>query len=107
MNYKVSSEILKLKALINNKQNTSVFSSKSNETKALVHDDMKLYVNDMNGKFTFTGSNVRAPITIDPRSKTIENVDYIDDVKISDLANVRLDVTNLQTAIEGKATNSD
>ena len=29
--------------------------------------------------------------------------DYIDDVKISDLANVRLDVTNLQTAIEGKA----
>ena len=99
----VSSEILKLKALINNKQNTSIFSNKSNETKALVHDDMKLYVNDMNGKFTITASNVRSPITIDPRSKTIENIEYIDDVKVSDLADVRLDVTNLQTALNSKA----
>ena len=44
----LNKEILKLKALINNKQNTSIFSNKSNETSALTRDDIKLYVNEMN-----------------------------------------------------------
>ena len=33
----VNSEILKLKALINNKQNTSVFANKANDCNQLVH----------------------------------------------------------------------
>ena len=77
-----NAEILKLKALINNKQNISVFANKSNESSSIVHDDMKLYVNDMNKKFTFTASGVTAPITVDPRTKTLSNVEYIDDVKM-------------------------
>ena len=81
----LNKEILKLKALINNKQNTSIFSNKSNETSALTRDDIKLYVNEMNRKFTFTAANIRAPIAIDPKTKKIENLEYIDDLKISDV----------------------
>lgn len=88
----VNKEILKLKALINNKQNISVFANKSNESSSVAHDDMKLYVNDMNKKFTFAASGVTAPITVDPRTKTLSNVEYIDDVKISDLTTFREDL---------------
>ena len=75
----VNSEILKLKALINNKQNTSVFANKANDCNQLVHDGYKLYVNDMTKKFTFTTANTLNPITIDARTHTLGGVEYIDD----------------------------
>ncbi len=85
----VNSEILKLKALINNKQNTSVFANKANDCTQLVHDGYKLYVNDMTKKFTFTTANTQNPITIDTRTHAIDNVEYIDDLKISDLKGLK------------------
>ena len=81
----VNSEILKLKALINNKQNTSVFANKANDCNQLVHDGYKLYVNDMTKKFTFTTANTLNPITVDTRTHTLGGVEYIDDLKISDI----------------------
>ncbi len=85
----VNSELLKLKALINNKQNTSVFANKANDCTQLVHDGYKLYVNDMTKKFTFTTANTQNPITIDTRTHAIDNVEYIDDLKISDLKGLK------------------
>ena len=92
----VNSELLKLKALINNKQNTSVFAQRSNESASIVQDDMKLYVNNMNKKFTFTASNIVAPITVDPRSKAIDNVVSVSGVNMSDLIGIRDDVEDLK-----------
>lgn len=132
----INSEILKLKALINNKQTTSIYSNKSYEADSIAHENMKLYVNDMTKKFTFTSSNTNTPITIDPRTKTISNVDYIDDLKLSDIKTFKdeldaeveariagdaelesskadvihthsiSDVSDLQTALDGKADTS-
>ncbi|MBR4625541.1 MAG: hypothetical protein IKO56_08415, partial [Alphaproteobacteria bacterium] len=92
----VNLELLKLKALINNKQNTSAFSYKSNEAHALVHDDVKMYVNEMTKKFTFTASNITAPITVDPRTKAIDNVVSVSGVNMSDLIGIRDDVEDLK-----------
>ena len=60
----VSLEIQKLKALINQKQVTSVFSNKSNETSRIVHNDIQLSVNDMTKKFSFSAAGVKAPIML-------------------------------------------
>ena len=96
----VNSEILKLKALINNKQSTSVFANKANETSSIVHDGYKFYVNDMTKKFTFTAANTNSPITLDARSKSIDNVEYLDGIKVSDLKDVKQKIFDLD---DGKA----
>ena len=50
----VQKEIQKLKALINQKQTTAIFSNKSNESTKLALSDTELYINDMTRKFSFT-----------------------------------------------------
>ena len=83
----VSIEIQKLKALINQKQVTSVFSNKSNETSKIVHNDIQLGVNDMTKKFSFSAAGVKAPIMIDPKHNTIENVLNINGTAVTDMIN--------------------
>ena len=98
----VSLEIQKLKALINQKQVTSVFSNKSNETSRIVHNDIQLSVNDMTKKFSFSAAGVKAPIMIDPKHNTIENVLNINGTAVTDMIN-NIDVVKdeINDRIEG------
>ena len=50
----VQKELQKIKALINQKQTTAIFSNKSNESTKLALGDTELYINDMTRKFSFT-----------------------------------------------------
>ena len=99
-----NSEILKLKALINNKHNTSIFANKANDAEQIVHDGYKIYVNDMTKKFTFTTANTINQITIDPKTKTIDNVEYLNDLKVSDIKTFKQDLdAEIEARIAGDA----
>lgn len=93
----VVKEIQKLKSLINQKQTTAVFSNKSNESTKLASGDTELFINDMSKKFSFSRAGVRAPIMIDPRDRTIENVEYINGARVSDITGAAFEIDNLRT----------
>ena len=65
----VTREIQKLKAMINQKQTTAIFSNKSNESIKLANGDTELYINDMTRKFSFTRAGVINPVMINSCSK--------------------------------------
>ena len=50
----IARELQKLKALVNQRQTTAIFSNKSNESTKLALGDAELYINDMTRKFSFT-----------------------------------------------------
>ena len=55
----IQKELQKLKALINQRQSTAIFSNKSNESTKLALGDVELYINDMTRKFSFTAAGVK------------------------------------------------
>ena len=92
----VHRELQKLKALINQKQTTAIFSNKSNESTKLALGDAELYINDMTRKFSFTRAGVKNPIAIDPKTKSLENVEYLNGIKVDDITTVTADVEALK-----------
>ena len=96
----VQKELQKIKALINQKQTTAIFSNKSNESTKLALGDTELYINDMTRKFSFTKAGVKNPISIDPKTKSISNVEYINDVRMEDISGVVGDIDKLQEDVE-------
>lgn len=81
----VERELQKLRALINQKQTTAIFSNKSNESTKLLSGDTELFINDMSKRFSFSRAGVRNPVAIDPREKAIYNLDYLNGAKVSDI----------------------
>lgn len=81
----IQKELQKLRALINQKQTTAIFSNKSNESTKLSSGDTELFINDMSKRFSFTRAGVRDPVNIDPREKAINNLEYINGAKVSDI----------------------
>ena len=73
----IQKELQKLKALINQRQSTAIFSNKSNESTKLALGDVELYINDMTRKFSFTSAGVKNPVLVDPKRKALENVEYL------------------------------
>ena len=92
----IAKEFQKLKALINQKQTTAIFSNKSNESTKLALGDAELYINNMTRKFSFTRAGIKDPIMIDPKVKSIENLDYINGIKVTDVTNIIEDMNDLQ-----------
>ena len=90
----ITKELQKLKALINQKQTTAIFSNRSNESSRLALGDAELDINDMTKKFVFTRAGVKNPLSIDPKTKSIENIDYINGTSVEELTN------NVQSIIE-------
>ena len=82
----IAKELQKLKSMINQKQSTAIFSNKSNESTKLALGDTELYINDMSHNFSFTRAGIKDPITIDPKNKSIHNVEYINDIKMEDIS---------------------
>ena len=81
----VQKELQKLKALINQRPATAIFSNKSKESDKICHGDAEFYINEMSKKFVFTRAGVKNPITVDPNAKTLENVEYLNGTKVKDL----------------------
>ena len=94
----VQKELQKLKALINQRPTTTIFSNKSNESDKIVHGDAEFFINDMTKKFVFTRAGIKNPVMIDPKNKTIENLEYLNGVKVDDM-------TGSAKAIEGLREN--
>ena len=67
----INKELQKLKALINQKQTTAIFSNKSNESTKLALGDAELYINDMTRKFSFTRAGVKIVIPAIPQISRI------------------------------------
>ena len=96
----VQKEIQKLKALINQKQTTAIFSNKSNESTKLVIGDTELYINEMTRKFSFTRAGVKNPVMIDPKNKTLENLEYLNGVKIEDITQSAVAIDEIREIVE-------
>jgi hypothetical protein len=92
----IQKELQKLKALINQRQSTAIFSNKSNESTKLALGDVELYINDMTRKFSFTAAGVKNPVLIDPKRKALENVEYLNGIKVDDITTVTADVEALK-----------
>ena len=92
----VHRELQKLKALINQKQTTAIFSNKANESTKLALGDVELYINDMTRKFSFTRAGVKNPIAIDPKTKSLENVEYLNGVKVDDITSSTVAIEKLE-----------
>ena len=92
----ISKELQKLKSLINQRQTTAIFSNKSNESTKLSLGDAELYINDMTRKFCFIRSGVKNPIMIDAKNKSIENVEYINEIKVENISKTINDIKQLQ-----------
>ena len=89
-------EIQKLKAMINQRQSTTIFANKSNESDKITHGDAEFYINDMTKKFTFTRAGVKNPVMIDPKLKSIENVEYLNGLKVEEIITGIEDIEELQ-----------
>ena len=96
----VQREIQKLKALINQKQTTAIFSNKSNESTKLALGDTELYINEMTRKFSFTRAGVKNPVMIDPKNKTLENLEYLNGVKIEDITQSAVAIDEIREIVE-------
>ena len=96
----INKEIQKLKAMINQKQTTAIFSNKSNESTKLAHGDTELYINDMTRKFSFTRAGVINPVMIDARNKTIENVEYINGTRVEDMTGSAQSINELRERVD-------
>ena len=81
----VQKELQKLKALINQRPTTAIFSNKSNESDKISNGDAEFFINDMSKKFVFTRAGIKNPVMVDPSTKTLENVEYINDVHIKEI----------------------
>ena len=81
----VQKELQKLKALINQRPTTAIFSNKSNESDKIVHGDAEFFINEMSKKFVFTRSGIKHPVMVDPQLKALENVEYLNGTKVDDL----------------------
>ena len=81
----VKKELQKLKALINQRPTTAIFSNKSNESDKITHGDAEFFINDMTKKFTFTRSGIKNPVMVDPQRKALENVEFINGAKVEDM----------------------
>ena len=95
----VQKELQKLKALINQRPTTAFFSNKSNESDKVANGDAEFYINDMSKKFVFTRAGITNPISIDPKNKSIENLEYINDTKVEDLTNNVQSITELREQV--------
>ena len=92
----IAKEIQKLKALVNQRQTTAIFSNKSNESTKLALGDTELYINDMTRKFSFTRAGVINPVMIDAKTKSIENLIYINGTKVEDMTSAVGDIEELE-----------
>ena len=92
----VAKELQKLKAMVNQKQTTAIFSNKSNESTKLANGDTELYINDMTRKFSFTRAGVMNPVMIDPKNKSLENVEYLNGVKVEDITSSAIAIAALE-----------
>ena len=92
----IQKELQKLKALINQRQSTAIFSNKANESTKLALGDVELYINDMTRKFSFTAAGVKNPVLVDPKRKALENVEYLNGIKVDDITSVTADVEALK-----------
>lgn len=92
----IQKELQKLRALINQKQTTAIFSNKSNESTKLSSGDTELFINDMSKRFSFTRAGVRNPVNIDPREKSINNLEYINGAKVSDITGAAFEIDQLR-----------
>ena len=88
----IAKELQKLKALVNQRQTTAIFSNKSNESTKLALGDAELYINDMTRKFSFTRAGVKNPIMIDAKTRAIENVEYLNGCRVEELEGLYEDV---------------
>ena len=96
----IAKELQKLKALVNQRQTTAIFSNKSNESTKLALGDAELYINDMTRKFSFTRAGVKNPIMIDAKTRAIENVEYLNGCRVEELEGLYEDVEQLKYDME-------
>lgn len=96
----VTKELQKLKALVNQKQTTAIFSNKSNESTKLALGDAELYINDMTRKFSFTRAGVKNPVMVDAKTKSIENVEYINGTKVDDMTGSAQAINKLSNRVD-------
>ena len=96
----IAKELQKLKALVNQRQTTAIFSNKSNESTKLALGDAELYINDMTRKFSFTRAGVKNPVMIDPKTKAVENVEYLNGMEVEKITGLYDDVEQLKYDME-------
>ena len=96
----VAKELQKLKALVNQKQTTAIFSNKSNESTKLANGDTELYINDMTRKFSFTRAGVMNPVMVDPKTKSLENVEYLNGTNVEDLTSSTQSINQLRDRVD-------
>ena len=96
----INKELQKLKALINQKQATAIFSNKSNESTKLALGDAELYINDMTRKFSFTRAGVKNPVMIDAKTKSLENVEYLNGTNVEDITGSVQDIKELKDRVD-------
>ena len=95
----VQKELQKLKALINQRPTTAIFSNKSNESDKISNGDAEFFINDMSKKFVFTRAGIKNPVMVDPNTKTLENVEYINDVHIKEITEQVQSIEELKEAV--------
>ena len=96
----VAKELQKLKAMVNQKQTTAIFSNKSNESTKVALGDAELYINDMTRKFSFTRAGVKNPVMVDAKTKSIENVEYINGTKVDDMTGSAQSINKLRDRVD-------
>jgi hypothetical protein len=96
----VAKELQKLKAMVNQKQTTAIFSNKSNESTKLALGDVELYINDMTRKFSFTSAGVKNPVLVDPKRKALENLEYINGTKVDDMTGSAQSINKLRDRVD-------
>ena len=96
----VAKELQKLKAMVNQKQTTAIFSNKSNESTKLANGDTELYINDMTRKFSFTRAGVMNPVMVDPKTKSLENVEYLNGTNVEDLTSSTQSINQLRDRVD-------
>ena len=96
----INKELQKLKALVNQKQTTAIFSNKSNESTKVALGDAELYINDMTRKFSFTRAGVKNPVMVDAKTKSIENVEYINGTKVDDITGSAQSINHLRERVD-------
>lgn len=83
----LNKEMLKLKALINQKQNSAVYSIKAKETQQLTNGTSSLSINGFS-QFAFQPNNTdKSPVMIDSVNKSILNIKHINNIDVADIEN--------------------
>ena len=96
----VAKELQKLKAMVNQKQTTAIFSNKSNESTKVALGDAELYINEMTRKFSFTRAGVKNPVMVDAKTKSLENVEYINGTKVDDMTGSAQSINKLRDRVD-------